>query len=455
VTTLPHAPSRLDGRTVLRTWAPLAASWLLMGGELPLVSAIIARLPDPTTQLAAFGGIVFPLSLLIESPIVMLLSASTALSRDRDAYRLLASCMRWMGGALTALHALVAFTPLFDVVTARVLHAPAETIEPARLGLRLMTPWTMSIAYRRFQQGVLIRSGRTWAVGAGTAVRLGTEALLLGIGLARPWGSGVAVGAAAVGVAVVAEAAFSGVVVRPVLRHGLPPRAPDAPPLTLRRFAAFYAPLALTTLMTFFATPLACAAMGRMPLALASLAAWPVVNGLAFVVRSTGFALNEVVVALLERPGPVPALRRFSRGLALVLGGLLLAIAATPLAHLWFVHVSALPEELARLAGLALWLAVALPAAGALQSWYQGALVHAHRTRAVTESVALYVAVAALTLGAGIALGRWPGLPVAMIALTAGAAAQVAWLRHRAGPVLRELEARGFPGRDAAAATGA
>ncbi len=446
-----RAPAGLAGRTVLRTWAPLAASWLLMGAELPLVSAVIARLPAPTTHLAAFGGIVFPLSMMFESPIIMLLSASTALSRDRDAYRLLARCMRWMGGTLTALHALVAFTPLYDLVAARLLHVPPETLEPGRLGMRLMTPWTMSIAYRRFQQGLLIRHGRTWAVGAGTAVRLGTEALLLGIGLARPWGPGVVVGASAVAAGVVAEAAFSGIVVRPVLRRELPARAAGAAPLTLRAFTNFYAPLVLTSLMSFLTVPLASAAMGRMPLALPSLAVWPVVNGLVFALRSTGFALNEIVVALLERPDPVPALRRFARLLALTLSGLLVLVAATPLGHLWFLHVSALPAGLAGLAGLALWLALALPASSALQSWYQGALLHAHRTRAVTESVGLYLAVSAAVLGAGIGLGRWPGLPVTLIALTAGAAAQVFWMRRRALPVIRRIEARA-PARGAPAA---
>ncbi len=52
--------ARLTQRRVLGTWWPLAASWLLMGVELPMLSAIIARLADPEQNLAAFGGIVFP-----------------------------------------------------------------------------------------------------------------------------------------------------------------------------------------------------------------------------------------------------------------------------------------------------------------------------------------------------------------------------------------------------------
>ena len=66
-------------RRVVRTWWPLAASWLLMASEQPVLSAIVARLAEPEINLAAWGGLVFPLALIIESPIIMLLSASTAL----------------------------------------------------------------------------------------------------------------------------------------------------------------------------------------------------------------------------------------------------------------------------------------------------------------------------------------------------------------------------------------
>ncbi|MEJ2563891.1 MAG: hypothetical protein P8Z42_14585 [Anaerolineales bacterium] len=155
-------------RLVFRTWWPLALSWMLMALELPVIGAAIARLPDPQINLAAWGGIVYPLALIVEAPIIMLLSASTALSKDWDSYLRIRKYMLWMAGGLTLLHVLVAFTPLYDLVVVRWIDAPAEIVEPARLGLRLLLPWTGAIAYRRFQQGVLIRCGHSGAVGTGT-----------------------------------------------------------------------------------------------------------------------------------------------------------------------------------------------------------------------------------------------------------------------------------------------
>src|SRR5512135_1621601 len=149
----------LTYRQIIKTWWPLAFSWLLMSVEIPLLSAVIARLGNPEINLAAYGGIVYPLALIIEAPVIMLLAASVALSRHRQAYDLIRRYMMTAGLVLTLLHILVAFTPLYYVVVEGAIGAPKEIVEPARLGLMIVLPWTWAIAYRRFQQGVLIRFG--------------------------------------------------------------------------------------------------------------------------------------------------------------------------------------------------------------------------------------------------------------------------------------------------------
>ena len=47
-------------------WLPLGMMWVMIAAEQPALTAIIARLPDAETKLAAFG-VVFALSLVIES----------------------------------------------------------------------------------------------------------------------------------------------------------------------------------------------------------------------------------------------------------------------------------------------------------------------------------------------------------------------------------------------------
>jgi hypothetical protein len=153
-----------------------------------------------------------------------------------------------------------------------------------------------------------------------------------------------------------------------------------------------------------------------------------VVSGLAFTVRSAGFALNEVVVALLERPAAARALARFAVGLAIVSSSVLAVVAATPLAGAYFTGVSALPAELLALAGLGAWLVVPLPAITVLQSLYQGALVHHRRTAAITVSVLVFLLVSVTILTIGVVTQAWTGLYVGLVALVVGNASQLFWL---------------------------
>jgi hypothetical protein len=504
-------------REVFSAWYPLAGSWLLMGLELPAVSAIISRLPDPKVSLAAYGGVVFPLSMIIEAPIIMLLSASTALSRDRRSYLMLRRFMLRTGLVLTLLHALIAFTPLFDLVVGRIIHPPADVLAPARLGLMIMTPWTWSIAYRRFQQGVLIRNGRSHLVGIGTLVRLGANAAILTAGMILGNVPGVVVGATAVAVGVMSESLFIGIAVRPTLceqfgntafrtirdllpralrpsersaaggsrggldgvgrgptclpvigtgigdavmaeggvaRASLPevgtPQAGDSvgpgdsrPPLTWGAFFEFYIPLALTSLLLMSTGPIVSASVSRMPRPLDSLAVWPVINGLTFILRSLGMAVNEVVVAHLDRPGAIRSLRRFSILLGLATTSIFAVVGFTPLARIYFARVSALSPELTALATKAVRIVVVMPGLGALQSWFQGVLVHSRRTRGITESVVIYLGINLVLLTLGMRFVNAPGIFVGLGAVVGAAVCQLFWLWRRSRPALGGLIAGG------------
>jgi len=427
---------------IFHTWWPLAASWVLMGAELPALSAIVARLPDPEINLAAYGGIVFPIALIIESPVIMLLAASTALSKDWASYQKVRRFMMAAGASLTALHVLIAFTPLYDFVVERLLGSPAEIIEPGRIGLMIMTPWTWSIAYRRFNQGVLIRYGHSKAVGAGTAVRLSADLAVLLAGYFLGTIPGIVVATSAVAAGVISEAAYAGIVVQPVLRTEVKAMPAVDPPLTLRAFRDFYIPLVLTSLLTLLVQPIGSAALSRMPQALASLAVWPVVSGLIFMLRSLGMAYNEVVVALLDEPLSTGSLRRFTGLLAGATTLFQLAITATPLAGLWFEGISGLEPGLASLAVAGMWIALPMPALSAAQSWGQGLILHDRRTRGITEAVIIFLLTCITVLSIGVAWGGATGLFVGLAAFVGAMLLQTVWLWHRSRPAEREVTER-------------
>ncbi len=179
--------------------------------------------------------------------------------------------------------------------------------------MRIMTPWTWSIAYRRFNQGVLIRTGHSKSVGLGTVVRLSANILILVVGFSSKAFPGIVVATGAIISGVLSEAVFSGFIVQPVLRRDLVPSPAIEPPLSWGNFFAFYIPLAMTSLLTLIVNPIGSAAVSRMPQALDSLAVWPVITGLIFFFRSLGVAYNEVVVALLDKPFAYANLKRVCR----------------------------------------------------------------------------------------------------------------------------------------------
>src|SRR4030042_4018151 len=75
--TSPHA---LGPGRIARFWLPLEATWLMMAAEGPFLAAVIARLPVPKENLAAFA-VASALAWIVESPIIMMLSASNGLAR--------------------------------------------------------------------------------------------------------------------------------------------------------------------------------------------------------------------------------------------------------------------------------------------------------------------------------------------------------------------------------------
>ncbi len=434
--------SLVSMRRILQTWWPLAVSWLLMSAELPALSAFVARLANPEINLAAYGGIVYPLALIIESPVIMLLSASTALSKDWNSYKKINRFMMVVGAGMTVLHLLIAFTPLYYLITRNLLGAPEVIIGPARFGLMILIPWTWSIAYRRFHQGVLIRFGHSKAVWYGTAIRLGTNLFVLAAGFLVGSIPGVVVAASAVACGVVAEAIYAGIVVQPVLKRELKPAPPVSKPVTLSSFLSFYIPLAMTSLLSLLVQPIGSAALSRMPLALESLAVWSVASGLVFMVRSLGVAYNEVVIALLDEPGSSLNLKRFSVILSTISSLVMILMAATPLGVLWFSRLSALDPQLTRLAVASLWISLPMPLLGVLQSWFQGAIMHGRQTRGITEAVIAYLAACSLVLGLGIAWGKMPGIYIGSAAFVVATIAQTAWLGWRSRPVLKSVQQR-------------
>lgn len=394
----------LSAGGIYRTWWPLALSWFMITVEQPILAAIVARVAEPKVQLAAWG-MAFFLVLVLAAPSISMLSASTALSKDRVSYRLGRRYMLWLSAGLTALHAILAFTPAFDYIVIGLISAPPELVEPVRNGVRILLPIVPSLAVRRFQYGVLIRNDKARAVSLGTSMRLVFEVGVAGgVFWFTNW-DGVTTASIAISAGVVFEAIYATVRVRQVVRLNLVEELTGGAPLTLMTFMRLYLPLVVTTLMQFLLQPIVSASLSRMPDSIGSLALWPVLYGTLLMINSAAIAFVEVVIVHLDRAGSIEALGRFGLGLGLSLAIVPAALALTPLGDLWFLRFGALPEELVGHAKAGLWLAIPLPALVTVTSIFQGTLISGNRTRSITEADSLALATVAVLLTLGTVLG--------------------------------------------------
>lgn len=204
-------------RAVLAFWLPLALQWAMMALEGPFLSAVIARLDEPAFNLAAYG-VAFAFAILVESPVIMLMSASTALVEDRESYRKLRRFAAGLNLLSTGLLLVVLVPPVYDLLMRSGLGLPEPVADRVYGALWLLLPWPAAIGYRRFLHGLLIRSGRTRRVAYGTGIRLAAMATTALV-LAQVDIPGVWVGASALSAGVVVEALVARIMARGVVRR--------------------------------------------------------------------------------------------------------------------------------------------------------------------------------------------------------------------------------------------
>ncbi len=406
--------TRLRPSTIILFWLPLAATWLMMAVEGPYIAAIVARMPAAAHSLAAYG-VATALAWLIESPIMMLLSAATALVHGRASYLALRRFAFALNGLVTAGMAILALPPVFRFVGETLIGLPPEIARLAHLSTIIMIPWPAAIGYRRFYQGILVKHHLTRRVAYGTIVRLTTmsAAALLAYRADVP---GAILGAIALLSGVLLEAGVSRWMAHALVAELLTREEPaeTGSLLTMRDIARFYFPLALTSMLSMALGPLVTFGLGRGRAPIESLAVWPVIQSTAFVFRSGGVAFQEVGIALRGREVG-------RTGIAL--GGLaslaLALVAFTPLEAVWLERMMGLSPELASFAALPIRILVLLPFLEYLLSVQRADWIVAHRTQVITIATAIE--------GAGLAVMLFAAVgPLGMVGAIAGAIATMA-----------------------------
>lgn len=429
--------AQLTYKKIFYFWLPLAATWIMMSVEGPFLAALIARSSEPKFNLAAYG-VAYSLALIIEAPIIMIMSASIALVKDSQSFYKLRNFTYAANGLITLVMLIVIAPPVFYFITEDLIGLPSEVSSLTHIATIILTPWPGAIGYRRFYQGILINHNLTRRVAYGTVIRLLSMSLCATILFVSDFVEGVVIGAASLSFAVIMEAVAIRFMVRTTVKKIKSEDSSSEQVLTYKEINKFYYPLALTSFIGLGVQPLVTFFVGQSRMAIESLAVLPVVTSFVFVFRALGLSYQEVIIALIgEKKEKFKPLLNFAIVMAAILVSVLALFAFTPLADFWFITVSGLSKPLAEFAHLPLMIMFFFPALTVLISIQRGVLVAARNTKPITGGTITEFVTIVIIMMILISNINLVGAVAAVIALIMGRLASNIYLMY---PMVRSLK---------------
>ena len=368
----------------------------MMAIEQPFLTAVIARLDEAKNNLAAFG-IAFAIALILESPIIMLMTASLSLVKNKQSYYTLRRFSLILNILITLGMLVLLIPSIFFYLTEQLMSLPHEIAKLSYISTIIFIPWPAAIGFRRFYQGILIRDDLTKKVAYGTLVRLismSVSALFLFFLNIK----GAYTGAAALSIGVTFECLAIRFMVTKSINKIINKREKiedsDLTPLTNKNIIDFYLPLSLTTILSLGIHPVVTFFLVKSKNPIESLAVLPAINALVFLFRSMGLSFQEVGIAFMGAKNEgYEILKKFSSILGIAVFSLLFLIAFTPLSYIWFHIVSGLSIELTLFSDLPTKIMVILPSLSVWISFQRAFIVNNKKTILLSNATFIEVGI--------------------------------------------------------------
>ncbi len=368
---------------IFKFWFPIALTWLMMAFEGPYTTAVIARLGNAKYNLAAYG-IAFSFALIVEAPIIMLMTASTALVKNSLTYKKLRNFTLILNLLITVAMLILLIPSVFDFITLKLMGIEEKLAKLVYHATVFLIPWPAAIGFRRFYQGILIASKKTKYIAFGTVMRILTVIVFSLVLAFNTNLQGCYIGAISLSLAVVIEAFVIYAMTFGTIKSRVLPSKSDFS-FDYGYLIKFYIPLALTSFISLGVQPIVTFFVAKSRLALDSLAVLPVVTSFIFIFRSMGLSFQEVGIALMKYDDEnFTTLKTFVAILGIVVSYILAGIMLTPARYFWFKKVAGLSDDLVPLAVQTASILILLPALSILISWQRSVLVNANMTKSIT-----------------------------------------------------------------------
>ena len=378
----------LTQRDISLFFFPLLLNVQLMSVSHTVINAALAREEDYVAALAAFATAMV-IHLFFASPSYQNHTVTIAMVRGRTSLRGTLLFVVLVALYVSLMLALIAFSPLGDLLLQRGLGVSPELAEETRRVVALLAVLPFITGFRGFFQGLVIRARRTSLVSFATGVRIGALFGYLLIGTL--WFSGARLGGFALVSCVATETlvmAFFAWRVHLPLQSGVEEKSI---PEVLR----YAFPLAYSSCLQQAIPLLITAIIGRFSDGATALAAFGVIRGFLFLLAGPLRNLQQAYLTLVDDASDYRVLKVFYRRLSLVLGVVMLLV-AFPLNRLVLGELMGVADTLRDYIAWPLaWCAV-YPLLYGATNLLRGYFAGAHRTPMLGRSTqwkALFLAV--------------------------------------------------------------
>lgn len=360
--------ARLTQRDVALFFFPLLLNVQLMSVSHSIINAGLARLEDAVVVLAGFS-VAMVLHLFVASPSYQNHTITIAMVRGRKSLLGMLCFVVLVATWVSALLALLAFSPVGTFVLDRLLGVPPAVAQGARDTLALLVFLPFITGMRGLFQGLVIRARRTGLVSFATAVRIVMLFAYLWIG--QLWFSGTQVAAFALLGCVGTETLAIGFFAWRVM---LPAEQDDA--RSFREILRYGLPLAYSSGLQQTVPLIINAIISRLPDGTLALAAFGVIRGFLFLLAGPMRNLQQAYLTLVKHDQDSITLKLFflrvSSGMTLIM-----LLIAWPLNGPILGTVMGLDTEMCNYITWPLTFCALFPilygAANLLRGWFAGA----------------------------------------------------------------------------------
>lgn len=382
---------------------------LLIASTHTITDGALARLPAAEMMLAVYA-VVKALTNAVKAPELVALQLMLALVEDRGSLRRVGLFLTLLCALLTAVLALLGFTPLGEVVLRDIvgLRDPVQ-LAAAQAALPILLLLPLAETLRNGLQGIAIGLKRTAIMPLSTLLRILALLLFFGWAVSTQRLSGVTAATLSWLLGIGLEALMIFLYLRH--RYGSLGRAADQMPergkgrLGMVQIARFFAPLAVMVALSAWLQPLVQGGLARGSAPTASLAAFGVAWGLTYLIIGPVTMLHQCTLLYTDgREDPNwRRVMRFCLGVGAVAGGAVLLVALTAPGHDLLRRAIGVPEPVVRLVLPTMVAFASWPVVRAWREAYWGLLMRERRTSIIgVAKVANLVAVAlALLLALG------------------------------------------------------